>query len=269
MTTDNKHIKNSAEPIAESSRETRRFRIFLVDDHPVFTRGLRDILNAEPDMECCGESDGSNNVIAQLRTANADMVIMDVSLRGLNGMDLVKQLKVEMPEMTILVLSMHDESLYSERALRAGACGYVMKDQPPEQITGAIRRVLSGDLVVSERSAHSLLRRLVHGKSVPPRSNQRVQASDFNLGHLSDREMEIFELMGHGVTTRDCASKLKVSAKTIETYQARIRTKLGLSDGHQLRHHATVWASLYRERANTEQPSIGAPAAAANEDTDD
>ena len=217
------------EPAAE-----RPQRIFIVDDHPLFRMGLRSMLEATGRFVLCGEAEDAQSALRQLRTTPVDLVIIDITLRGASGIELLKQLKSELPELRALLMSMHDEELYAERALRAGALGYVKKDSPPERVLAAIGRALGGGIVRSPGSTEELLSRVVQGKS---------NREEPTIKSLSDRELEIFQLMGQGKSTRDCAERLHISVKTIEAHQASIKVKLGIQGAHQLRRYAVLWAS--------------------------
>jgi DNA-binding NarL/FixJ family response regulator len=218
-------------PQSESERPQR---IFIVDDHPLFRMGLRSMLEASGSFVLCGEAEDAQSALSQLRVTPVDLVIIDITLRGASGIELLKQLKAELPELRALLMSMHDEELYAERALRAGAVGYVKKDSPAERVLAAIQRALRGGIVLSASSTEELLHRMVHGKSSKEPSA---------LKSLSDRELEIFALMGQGASTRDCAERLHISVKTIEAHQASIKVKLGMKGAHQLRRYAVLWAN--------------------------
>jgi DNA-binding NarL/FixJ family response regulator len=210
------------------------YRVFLVDDHPLFRLGLASLLRSDGQCEICGEAEDAQSALSSLRTTPADLVIIDIELRETNGIELLKQLKAELPHLRTLLMSMHDEELYVERALRAGATGYLRKDAPPEQVLDAVSRVLRGGLVLSAQSAETILRRMTLSGATPAASELR---------HLSDRELEIFQMMGQGVSTRECAERLHISIKTIEAHQASIKSKLGLKGVNQLRRHAVLWVN--------------------------
>ena len=208
-------------------------KIFVVDDHPVFRLGLRRLLEAEGDLVVCGEADDSVGAAARIRDCAPDLVIVDVSLRQSIGIDLVRQLKLEDERRPVLVISMRDEHLYAERALRAGAAGYITKDVDPAILIGAIRKALRGDLAVSEKLAITMLRASQQGSPRP----------SSNLGNLSDREMEVFELVGRGMKTRAIAEALAISIKTVESHQSSIKRKMGIRGMSELRRVAAVWVT--------------------------
>lgn len=212
-------------------------RILLVDDHPMFRLGLRSLLSEETDLSIAGEAEDSESALESLRTGKYDLVILDISLRGANGIDLLKRARGEFPALRALLMSMYEESLYAERALRAGALGYIKKDAPADIVIESVRRALRGELVFSESARDTLLRRLAKASTRADRQDR------LDLQRLSDRELEIFSLIGQGLSTRECAERLHVSVKTVEAHQARIKQKLGLKDSSQLRCHAAVWVN--------------------------
>lgn len=190
------------------------------------------LIDQEPDLEVCGEADSAPLAIEQMPKALPDLAIVDITLRTTSGIELLKDLKVLLPELPVLVMSMHDESLYAERALRAGARGYIMKHEASETVLGAIRRVLSGELHLSDRMKEKMLHRLV--------GNRKDEVA-FSMDALSDREMEVFQLIGNGFSTRQIASKLNLSVKTIDSYREHLKLKLRLETGADLVHHAIQW----------------------------
>lgn len=207
-------------------------QIFVVDDHALVRLGMRQLLNGEPDLHVCGEAEDLKSALERLADTPADLVLLDLSLKTGDGLDALKQLRAQRPEQRILVLTTHDEKVYGERVIRAGASGYVMKATPAEDVLNAIRTALRGELAVSPALAASLLNTVVLG--------QRPGAQS-PLDSLSDRELEIFKLIGQGHNTRDIATALGISAKTVETHQFNLRTKLGIASTHQLRHLAFTW----------------------------
>ncbi len=206
-------------------------KILIVDDHPIVREGLSMQIATQPDMTVCGEAEDVTGALALVESTRPDVAIVDISLKNGNGIDLIRRVKSRHPDMPILVWSMYPENLYAERALRAGAQGYLHKGQATRQLLEAIRAVLAGKVYVSGELAGELLRRVVGGKADerPP------------IDRLSDRELEAFELMGHGLTTEAIAAKMHVSPKTVETYRARIKEKLGLNNVNELVQRATQW----------------------------
>jgi len=208
-------------------------RIFVVDDHPVVREGLAAQIANEPGLTICGEASDVAEALASIATTQPDVVVVDISLKTGNGIDLVKRLKARDPGIRILVWSMHDEGLYSERALRAGALGYIKKDCAGRQVIEAIRSVLDGKLYLSPEVSAKLLARVV-GRDPTQNSSSPVEA-------LTDRELEAFSFLGNGLTTKQVAEKMHVSPKTVETYRARIKEKLNLKNATELMQHAVQW----------------------------
>ncbi len=207
-------------------------RIFLVDDHPLMRKGLAMTLEAEPDFEVVGQADDAEQALAVFDDVAPDLAIVDVSLPGMNGLELVKHLVARDPDVRVLVVSRHDEALYAERAVRAGAKGYVSKLEADDQIVQAVRHVLRGGIYMSEE----LKDRMLFGAAVG-----RKDAMESPLEVLSDRELEVFEMTGRGLPTREIAERLHLSVKTVESYRARIKTKLNLDSGTELMQHAVRW----------------------------
>jgi DNA-binding NarL/FixJ family response regulator len=207
-------------------------RIFLVDDHPVTRQGVALLINDEADLEVCGEADNGPLAVEMIPKASPDMAIIDLTLKTTSGIELVKDLKALMPSLPVLVMSMHDESLYAERALRAGARGYLMKNEAGEVVVSAIRRVLSGELYLSDPVKGKMLGRLAHSQN---------GAAAFSMDSLSDRELEVFRLIGSGLGTRQIAERLNLSVKTIDSHREHLKAKLQLETGASLVHRAIQW----------------------------
>jgi DNA-binding NarL/FixJ family response regulator len=210
----------------------RRTRILIVDDHPIVRLGIRQMLAAEPDLEVFGEAESADAAKQSIVRTPPDLAIIDLSLAEGTGLDLIRWLRESMPRLPVLVLSMHDEALFAERVLRAGARGYIMKREAITGLVSAIRRVLAGRIYVSEGIAQAVLERLGH----------EGVASDNPLGNLTDRELEVFDLIGRGLSTAGIAEQMAVSIKTVETYRSNIKTKLNLKDATDLIRFATTWA---------------------------
>ena len=206
-------------------------KVLIVDDHPVVRDGLAAQLASVGDLEVCGEAEDVAGALEQIRSARPDVAIIDISLKNGNGIDLIKRLRARNDPVRILVWSMYPEDLYAERALRAGAQGYVHKGRATREILAALRAVLAGKVYLSGDQADRLLRRLVGG--------QAVERSPIET--LSDRELEAFELMGRGLTTEAIAQKMRISPKTVETFRTRIKEKLGLNNITELIQRATRW----------------------------
>lgn len=209
--------------------------VLLVDDHPMIRRGIADLINAEPDLAVCGEAGTMQEAMALAQKSKPQLVIVDVSLNGNNGIELMKNLSTRWPGVPILAYSMHDEAIYAERALRAGAKGYVMKESPPELLLEAIRQVLKGKIYLSDPMSERLLGRIVRAGSTTP-----IAASP--IEKLSDRELEVLELLGKGMRTSEIADQLCLSIKTIETYREHLKQKLSLGSGQELLRFAIEWS---------------------------
>jgi DNA-binding NarL/FixJ family response regulator len=204
-------------------------RIMLVDDHPVMREGLAQLINHEADLSVCGQYDDAAQAFAAIATLGPDLAVIDLSLKGSSGLELIKNIRASHPKIRILVLSMYDESLYAERVLRAGAAGYIMKQEASEKVLGAMRQVLAGGVYVSDKMSSKLMHQLIGGKS-----SQSVSAME----RLSDRELEVFALIGQGKGTRQIAQHLHLSVKTIESHRAHIKEKLNLKNSNELVHTA-------------------------------
>lgn len=207
--------------------------IMVVDDHAIVLHGLKELINNEPDLEVTMTADTAERALDMLREQRPDIVVTDISLPGISGLELIKEIGRLHPDLPTLVLSMHDELVHGERALRAGAKGYLVKQEAPENVIAAIRKVLAGQRYLSERM-QSLLAQKVRGRQV----NQPVSV----LSNLTDREHEIFRLIGLGLGTSEIAAKVNRSVKTIEAHRANLKTKLGLRNAHELNRFATNWA---------------------------
>ena len=215
-----------------------RRQVLIVDDHPVVRHGLSLLINREPDLIVCGEADDAQSAIQAVVSLRPDLVILDISLGGPDGLEILKQIRTRNTDLPVLVLSMHDETTYAERVLRAGANGYIMKQEATDLVLTAVRRILKGQLYVPDRVASRLLRQYAHTSTVTARSP---------LAALSDRELEVFRLIGAGRSTRQIAESLNLSVKTVESYQAHIKEKLELSSARELQYHAIELA--VREKA--------------------
>jgi len=214
------------------SKPSAKHRILLVDDHPITRQGVAVLINQEEDLEVIGEADSAPAAIALLQKQPADLAIIDITLKTTNGIELMKHIRVLAPDMPVLVMSMHDEGVYAERAMRAGARGYIMKQEASSRVLTAIRTVLSGELHLSDRMKERMLHRLV--------SNRKEEVR-FSIDTLSDREMEVFQLIGDGFSTRQVASKLNLSVKTIDSYREHLKLKLQLESGKDLVRYAIQW----------------------------
>jgi len=219
----------SAEPAVNRKPKTK---VLLVDDHPVLRAGLGRLINQEADMTVCGEAEDGPTAFDLAGTLTPDIAVIDVSLKGSNGIELIKNLKARFPDLPTLVLSMHDESLYAERALRAGSLGYIMKEEAIEQVIAAIRKVIQGEIFLSERMKTKMLQQMANGKG-------KVVSSP--IEQLTDRELEVFRLIGEGCSTRQIAGQLHLSVRTVEAYREYIKSKLNLKNATELVQHAFHW----------------------------
>lgn len=205
-------------------------RVALIDDHPVVRLGLQALLDSEPDIAVCLEAESAEEALAALPDAHCQVAVIDISLPGMSGLDLVKTLQQRHPQIRTLVMSMHDESLYAERVLRAGGSGYLMKQGAPRQVVAAVRRVHAGQLHVSEALQSALLGRVV--RTAPPAAPEQAPADP--LAQLSDRELEVFRLVGRGLRKGEIARQLRRSVHTVESHRASIKRKLGLQSAADL-----------------------------------
>jgi DNA-binding NarL/FixJ family response regulator len=210
---------------------TKKYRVLLVDDHPIVRQGLALLIDREADLSVCGEAEGSHSAFHAISTLQPDIVVLDISLCGPDGLDVLKEIRTKTTNLPVLILTMHDESIYAERAMRAGANGYIMKQEATEKVLVAIRRILQGEVYLSDRLTNSMLRQYARGTA--PKSSPLV--------NLSDRELEVYRLIGEGHGTRQIADDLHVSVKTIESYQAHIKEKLALRNSRELVQHAIEW----------------------------
>ncbi len=207
-------------------------RIVIVEDHPVFRAGLKELIETEKDLHVCGEADTITKALEVITAKQPDLVIIDITLRGRNGIELVKELHRDTPLLPLLVLSMHDESLYAERAFRAGASGYIMKEETSESIVKAIRMVHGGQKYASKQFLANVLNKFLSHSPEDTRSP---------IDRLTHRELDVFRLLGTGMTTKNIATHLDLSAKTIGTYRERIKEKLDLQNASDLIHSAVRW----------------------------
>ncbi|MBM3832514.1 MAG: response regulator transcription factor [Verrucomicrobia bacterium] len=204
-------------------------RILLVDDHPIVRHGLTEMINHEKDLMVCGTAEDLRKALEQITALKPDLVVVDISLKGSNGIELLKNIKVRYPKMLVLMLSMHDEALYAVRALRAGAPGYIMKQEATKKVLTAIRQVLAGEIYLSEKMEKKMMQQLAGG---------RAGRTGSPIEDLSDRELEVFGLIGQGHGTRQIAEELHLSIKTIESHRAHIKEKLNLKNATELLQHA-------------------------------
>jgi DNA-binding NarL/FixJ family response regulator len=207
-------------------------RVLIVDDHPFVRRGLASIIADLPDIEACGEAAGVQEALAEIRSKKPSVAVIDISLPDGNGLELAKDIRNQWPDIRVLVTSMHDEELFAERALRAGALGYVHKSEEPETFVRALRTVIDGRVFVSTRMTERLLNQVIGDRTPDVRSP---------VQRLSNRELEVFDLIGRGLETKQIAQRLQLSRKTVETHRERIKDKLNLRSGTELTRHAFQW----------------------------
>jgi DNA-binding NarL/FixJ family response regulator len=219
--------------------KTDKAKVVIVEDHPMFRERLTQLINREPDMMVAGEADNVRDGFALMVNSGARVGIVDITLKGSNGLELIKNLKAAGVDVPLLVLSMHDESLYAERVLRAGARGYITKHEASSKIMTALRQVLAGQIYLGTNSATKILSNL----------SGRAHGEPTGMERLTDRELEVFESIGSGRSTREISLSLGLSAATVETYRARIKEKLKLENAAQLQHSATRWMQRTEQAA--------------------
>jgi len=217
----------------QSGIPAKKSRVFVVDDHPIVRQGLALLINREADLAVCGEAEDAHSAMQLVVSTQPDIMIVDISLNGPDGLDLLKDIRTRYPDLPVLILSMHDESIYAERALRAGAQGYIMKQEATDKVLVALRRILSREIYVSERIANRMLQRYIGSPGA---------ARPASIADLTDRELEVFRLIGGGHSTRQIAEELHISVKTVESYQAHIKEKLSLRSARELVQHAIQWS---------------------------
>jgi len=211
-------------------------RIMIVEDHPLMQKGMEMTLNAESDMEVVGMASTGEEALSVADKVRPDLAVVDISLPGMNGLELIRQLRAKYDDLRILVVSRHEEELFAERAVRAGAQGYIMKIDAGDQVVDAVRKIADGGVYLSEKISSKLLLNLAWG-------GEQKEKSPYEL--LSDRELTVFRMIGQGRHTREIAERMHISSKTVDTYKARIREKLDIPDGAQLLRQAVQW---FREK---------------------
>ena len=221
----------------DTAKDVAKVQVFLVDDHPVVRQGIAMLIDQEADMCVCGEADNAETAVRMINEQKPDLAIVDLSLKNSSGLELIKDLQVRDPQVKVLVLSMHDEAFYAERVLRAGARGYMTKDEGTEKVVEGIRMLLNGEVYVSDRVASKMIGKLIGGRG----------ASWSKIDGLTDRELEVFELIGTGLGTREIAGKLHVSIKTIESHREHMKEKLGIANATELLKYAVQWMQCERQ----------------------
>ncbi|MDY6970074.1 MAG: response regulator transcription factor [Spirochaetota bacterium] len=214
-------------------KKDKQIKILLVDDHPILRQGIRQVVEGTGEFQVCGEASNANDAIKEINKNKPDVVIVDIMLDGnVNGIDLVRSIRERFSDIYTIILSMHEESLYAERAVRAGARGYIMKEVAPKNIIDAIRTVLAGELYLSENQSKKIIDKLVHGS---------VDTDGLSLDELSDRELEIFQLIGNGFSVKEIAKKLNLSIYTVESHRRNIKIKMKLNSSSEVTKHAIQW----------------------------
>lgn len=221
--------------VPQQAFEQAKRQVLIVDDHPIFRNGIIQLINHEPDLHVCGEICSAAQALGAVDELKPDIVVLDLSIQGTNGIELMKSIRALHPSLPALMVSMHDESIYAERALRAGARGYVMKAAPSEKVIDAIRRVLGGGIYLSEAIGGRLLDTFLNGRS--------TNVGSSTVEQLSDREIEVFRAVGEGRGTREIARTLFLSVKTVETHRAHIKEKLQLKTAPELVRAAVEWVN--------------------------
>lgn len=231
--------------MAPSDRSTDHIRVYLVDDHPAIREAVRDTVESTIDMDVCGGSSSSDEAFHDIEEMRPDVVIVDISLNDAHGLDLVQNVRAQYPEVRMVVFSMYDENVYAERAIRAGASGYLMKSEPTRNIVSAIRSAYEGEIYLSEKMSSRILNKVARGQTSEP---------SFAIDELTDREMSVFQMLGQGHSVEDIQDRLNLSRKTIETYRRRAKEKLGFDTVSELLQYAVQWT--YRQGSDKEDEGI-------------
>jgi DNA-binding NarL/FixJ family response regulator len=217
----------------ETPSAAEKKKILVVEDHPLFRAMLVQLIDKELGMRVCGETDNIRDAMTIIENTHPDAAIVDITLQGSSGLELIKDVKARKIRLPVLVLSMHEEKLYAERVLRAGAKGYISKNEPPAEVIKAIEKIMAGRIYVSERVTGNILERLGH-------ADKATEASGVDV--LSDREIEVFQLVGRGLNSRQIAERINLGATTVDSYKARIKEKLGIKNAAELYQRAAQWA---------------------------
>ena len=227
---------------------TGHIRVFLVDDHPAILEAIRDRIESTIDIEVCGETGSSEKAFRQIEKLNPDVAVIDISLEDAHGLDLVQNVRAQYPDIQVIVFSMYDEMVYAERAIRAGASGYLMKSKSTEELIEAIRVVNDGEVFLSRDMASRILNKVARGEASEP---------SFPIDELTDRELAVFQMLGEGHSIEEIQDRLNLARKTIETYRRRAKEKLGLDSVSKLLQYAVQWASAPGEGAGSLRSSDG------------
>src|SRR6202790_1854262 len=232
MVASNTWVRSNASPAGMSTGKRRERRVLIVDDHPIVRQGLRRVMENEDDLTVCGEAETARDARTAIKELSPDVMIADISLKQGDGIELVRDVRAHHPQLSILVLSSHDEAIYAERMLAAGANGYIMKQAASEQFLGSLRQVLDGHIYVSQAVGNNMIHKFAAG-------GPRMSANP--IERLSNRELQILHMIGKGMSTRETAQSLNLSIKTVESHRQRIKRKLNLSTGTQLVQYAVNW----------------------------
>lgn len=216
----------------EASTHTDHIQVFLVDDHPAIREAVADTISQTMDMDMCGETGSSDEAFRLIEKKKPDIAIIDISLDDAHGLDLVQNVRAQYPDVKMIVFSMYDENVYAERAIRAGASGYLMKSEPTQTMLKAIRRVHEGEVYLSRRMSARILNKVATGRSSEP---------SFAIDELTDREMAVFQMLGEGYSIQEIQDRLNLTRKTIETYRRRAKEKLGFDTVSELLQYAVQW----------------------------
>jgi DNA-binding NarL/FixJ family response regulator len=217
-----------------TTQTEKKSHVVIVEDHPVLCDGLKHLIDSQPDLTCVGVADNTSDAKRLVEECKPDLMVLDLRLKAGDGLDFIKTLRVECPKVKVLVLSQYDELIFAERTLRAGASGYIMKENTTDEVLRAVRKVLAGELYFSERVAAAVVQRTLREKPIPSRAG---------IERLSDREMQVFQLLGAAYSPREIAKQFHLSRKTIETHCEKIKHKLSLSTAAELKRFALQWAA--------------------------
>jgi DNA-binding NarL/FixJ family response regulator len=218
--------------MTNNDRSTSHIRVYMVDDHPAIREAIRDTIEGTIDMEICGEASSSDEAFRDIEELKPDVAIVDISLNDAHGLDLVQNVRAQYPEVRVVVFSMYDENVYAERAIRAGAAGYLMKSEPTKNIVEAIRSAHEGEVYLSRKMSSRILNKVAMGRTAEP---------SFAIDELTDREMAVFQMLGQGYSVQEIQDRLSLSRKTIETYRRRAKEKLGFETVSELLQYAVQW----------------------------
>jgi len=218
--------------MADTDRKTDHIRVYLVDDHPAIREAIRDTIESTIDMEVCGETSSSDEAFREIETLRPDVAVIDISLNDAHGLDLVQNVRAQYPDVRTIVFSMYDENVYAERAIRAGAAGYLMKSEPTKNIVEAVRSAHDGEVYLSRKMSSRILNKVAMGRTSEP---------SFAIDELTDREMAVFQMLGQGYSVQEIQDRLSLSRKTIETYRRRAKEKLGFDTVSELLQYAVQW----------------------------